>query len=146
MAEEPNPIEIDNGNVAPVVENQAAAAQEEEGNERAGPSPEDVYNCIVLFEGTLKDAWDEFKDSMMSEVAKINDTISSLEDDVRKLERTERRKIDFAVGMSVVLLDKRKIGIVESVTKLYVDVLLDGEQNRNKMVQKKKSLLERFYN
>ena len=66
MEEEPHPIELDDGNVAPVVENQAAAAQEEEGNERAGPSPEDVYNCIVRFEGILKESWDEFKGSMMS--------------------------------------------------------------------------------
>ena len=80
----------------------------------------------------------------MSEVAKINNSIRSLEDNVRRLERTERWKVDFAVGNLVVLLDKRKIGKITNVTKLYVDVHLDGEQNRNKTVQKKKSLVARF--
>ena len=145
MEEEPHPIELDDGNVAPVVENQAAAAQEEEGNERAGPSPEDVYNRIVCFEGILKEAIDDFKITMRNEFCDRKVQLGFVKSKVRRINTYAKREIDFAVGDTVVLLDERKIGKVTNVTKLYVDVLLDGEQNRNKTVRKKKSLLTRFY-
>ena len=141
--EEVHPIELDDGNAAPIAEN-VAAAQEDEGNPPDGPSPEDVYNRLVIFERNIQRAWEEFTNLMLSETGSINERISALEDDVRDLERTERRKVDFAVGQSVVLLDERKIGTVTNVTKVFVDVELDGAQNRKKTVRKKKTLLARF--
>ena len=56
-----------------------------------------------------------------------------------------RRVIDFAIGDSVVLHKERKVGRVTKVTTLCVDVLLDGEQNSKKSVQKKKIAVMRIY-
>ena len=77
----------------------------------------------------------------MDEVKKLKDELSSVDESTDKIMRMEKHQIDFAIGDSVVLLEERKVGRVTKVTTLYVDVLLDGEQNSKNSVRKKKQLL-----
>ena len=147
MDEELHPIELDDGNIAAEVQQvlAAAAADPQENDPPAQPSPEDVYNRIVQFEGILKDAWTEFQDTVTSELTEINEAIGSLQDDMREFKKYERRQVDFTVGDSVVLLEKRKVGRLTHVTQHYADVLLDGERNEKKTVRKKKTVLLRLH-
>ena len=143
--EELHPIEQDDGNVAPEVlqaveEHQAAANQDPDPDDNQ-PSPGQVFHRLLEFESTLKGSWDDFKETLMDEVKKINQDLSSIDESVDKLMRMEKHQIDFAIGDSVVLLKERKVGIVTKVTRLYVDVLLDGEQNQKKRYERRKQML-----
>ena len=62
-----NPIELEDGNIPHPVNDQ-----------QGQPSPEDVFNRIVLFEATLKTTWEKF----MGEVKFI---FNSIDNDIDKL-------------------------------------------------------------
>ena len=92
--------------------------KEEEGIQRARPSPEDVYNRIVRFEGILKNAVDDFKITMRNEFYDGVVQLGFVKSKVKRINTYARRKLDFAVGDTVVLLNERKIGKITNVTKL----------------------------
>ena len=147
--EELHPIEQDDEIVAPevlqVVEEHQAAANQDPDPDDNQPNPGHVFNRLLDFESTLKGSWDDFKETLVDEVKKIKDELSSVDESVDKIMRMEKHQIDFAIGDSVVLLEERKVGRVTKVTTLYVDVLLDGEQNSKKSVRKKKTAVMRLY-
>ena len=147
--EELHPIEQDDGNIAPevlqVVEEHQAAANQDPDPDDNQPSPGHVFDRLLELESTLKGSWEDFKETLMDEVKKINQDLSSIDESVDKLMRMEKHQIDFAIGDSVVLLKERKVGIVTKVTRLYVDVLLDGEQNQKKTVRTKKTDVMRLF-
>ena len=147
--EELHPIEQDDGIVAPevlqVVEEHQAAANQDPDPDDNQPNPGHVFNRLLDFESTLKGSWDDFKETLVDEVKKIKDELSSVDESVDKIMRMEKHQIDFAIGDSVVLLEERKVGRVTKVTTLCVDVLLDGEQNSKKTVRKKKTAVMRLH-
>ena len=107
-----NPIEREDRNIP-----QPLNAQQDQ------PSPEDVFNRIVLFEATLKTAWENF----MQEVKFI---FTSLDNDIDRL-RTEVvafKNSQLHVGSSVVILSERKIGVIMAMTKTHVKVKIDDEE------------------
>ena len=81
---ERHPIENDDGNVAEEVlqaveENQQDEPEVDPEALVGQPSPAMVYDRIVQFEETLKEAWDEFKEKISSDVYRIERDIGKVE-------------------------------------------------------------------
>ena len=79
-----HPIENDDGNIAEEVlqaveENQQDEPEVDPEALVGQPSPEMVYDRIVQFEETLKEAWDEFKEKISSDVYCIERDIGKVE-------------------------------------------------------------------
>lgn len=79
-----HPIENDDGNVAEEVlqaveENQQDEPEVDPEALVGQPSPAMVYDRIVQFEETLKEAWDEFKEKISSDVYRIERDIGKVE-------------------------------------------------------------------
>ena len=144
------PIEQDDGIVSPDVlqvreEHQVAPNQDPESDEEVEVTVAMVYNRIGQFQLLLQAEWDDFKETLTDEMNNLRFKIRQTTKHVERMKNYDRRVVDFVIGDSVVLLEERKVGRVTKVTTLYVDVLLDGEQNSKKSVQKKKTAVMRLY-
>ena len=148
--EDLHPIEQDDEIVAPEVlqvveEHQAAPNQDPESDEEVEVTAAMVYNRIGQFQLLLQAEWDDFKETLLDEINNVRFRIQQTTRHVELMNNYDRRVVDFAIGDLVVLLEERKVGRVTKVTTLYVDVLLDGEQNSKKTVRKKKTAVMRLY-
>ena len=76
-----------------------------------GPSPEDVFNWIVLFKATLKTAWENFMEEAKFIFTSIDNNIDRLRTEVVAIKCTQLR-----VGSSVVILSERKIGVITAMS------------------------------
>ena len=146
MEEELHPIEVDNGNVARVNENEPAVLPE--ANVENGPTAAAVFHRIEEFEEILRDEWNEFKGVLMDELDDLKRDVGNIEYDVSCM--TKWDETEFEVGDSVALLEERKIGTVKKVTQQYVDVECDDQrfvtpESFRKTVRKKKTDLMKLH-
>ena len=141
-----HPIENDDGNIAEEVlqaveENQQDEPEVDPEALVGQPSPAMVYDRIVQFEETLKEAWDEFKEKISSDVYRIERDIGKVEYALENLQRAYAGKDNYSVGTTVVVLDMRKFGTVQKVTNMFVDVMIDEDK---KVVRKRKKLVKKI--
>ena len=146
MEEELHPIELDVGNVARVNANEPAVLPE--ANVENGPTATAVFQRIEEFEVILRDEWNEFKNSLRTELDDMNRAVGDIEDVVSQL--TKLDETEFEVGDSVALLEERKVGMVKKVTQQHVDVECDDQRfvtpaSFRKTVRKKKTDLMRLH-
>ena len=133
MADDLHPIELDDGNIAEEVRQALDDCQvvlaEEQAEEQARqvqegqPTPEDIFNRIVLFERVLNDAWVNFKKDVVGE-------LDELKHEVQEMRSMLKEQEHFTKGDSVVLLDERKIRTVRHVMPKMLDISLDEDKSK----------------
>ena len=77
----------------------------------------------MLFEATLKTAWENFMEEAKFIFTSIDNNIDRLRTEVVAIKCTQLR-----VGSSVVILSERKIGVITAMTKTHVKVKIDDEE------------------
>ena len=128
----PHPIENEDGNVAPAIQEEIVG-QQQAANLQQGPNPEDIFNRIVRFEEILQGAWTEFQEE-------IQESMASLGHDVQELpQRLEDHQQSFYVGSTVYVVNERLVGRVTNVTQRFLDIRIDNTETviRRKKVQVK---------
>ena len=147
MEEELHPIEQDDENVAPAVqqvveERRAAAILQEQEQQQDRPGAQIVYDRLVQFEGILKEAWDEFQEKIEQDLTLLRRDVKSIETTLDYLVRQQRGQEDFRVGESVLDIEARKCGKVKKVTNKFVDIIMDEGK---KVVRRKKTNLMKIH-
>ena len=124
----PHPIENEDGNVAPAIQEEIVE-QRQAANLQQGPTPEDIFNRLVQFEEILQGAWTDFQ-------MEVQEAIASMGSDLRQLrQRLDDYQESFRVGSTVYVVNQRLVGKVTHVTQRMLDIRIDNTQ---KVIRKKK--------